>query len=62
MGAKLAAPDRPVFAAAGDGSAIFANPVACYQIAEAQNLSIVVIVMAFFLVSGEPNGPPSAIR
>ena len=50
MGAKLAAPDGPVIEAAGDGSTMFANPVAYHQIAEAQNLSIVVIVMTFFLV------------
>lgn len=45
LGFKMADPDRPVVAAMGDGSYIFANPVACHQIAEALGLSIVVIVM-----------------
>lgn len=29
----------------GDGSYIFANPVACHQVAEARGLSVVVIVL-----------------
>ena len=29
----------------GDGSYIFANPVACHQIAEAHNLPVLIIVM-----------------
>ena len=45
LGFKLAEPERPVIAAMGDGSYIFANPTACHQIAEAHGLSIVVIVM-----------------
>jgi acetolactate synthase I/II/III large subunit len=45
LGFKLAEPERPVIAAMGDGSYIFANPVACHQIAEALGLSVVVIVM-----------------
>jgi acetolactate synthase-1/2/3 large subunit len=45
MGYKLARPQTPVIAALGDGSYIFANPVACHQIAEARGLSIVLIVL-----------------
>lgn len=45
LGFKLADPDRPVIATMGDGSYIFANPVACHQIAEARGLSIIVIVL-----------------
>lgn len=45
LGFKMADPDRPVIATMGDGSYIFANPVACHQIAEARGLSIVVIVL-----------------
>ena len=45
LGYKMAASERPVIAAMGDGSYIFANPVACHQIAEANGLSIVLIVM-----------------
>jgi acetolactate synthase-1/2/3 large subunit len=33
LGVKLAAPEREVIVAVGDGSYIFANPVACHQIA-----------------------------
>ena len=45
MGYKLANPDKTVIATLGDGSYIFANPVACHQIAAAMGLSIVVIVL-----------------
>ena len=45
MGFKLADPSRRVVATMGDGSYIFANPVACHQIAEALGLSILVIVL-----------------
>jgi acetolactate synthase-1/2/3 large subunit len=45
LGFKLAEPGRPVVAAIGDGSYIFANPVACHQIAEAHDLSVIVLVM-----------------
>ncbi|MFT8244863.1 thiamine pyrophosphate-requiring protein [Roseomonas sp. BN140053] len=44
LGAKLAAPNREVIAALGDGCLIFANPVACHQIAAAENLAILVVV------------------
>jgi len=45
LGASLAEPDRLTVACIGDGSYIFANPVACHQIAEAHNLPILIIVM-----------------
>lgn len=45
LGYKLANPDRPVVATMGDGSYIFANPVACHQIAESQGISIVLVVL-----------------
>ena len=44
MGVKLAAPDREVIAALGDGCLIFANPVACHQIAAAEKLAILTVV------------------
>ncbi|WP_425101918.1 thiamine pyrophosphate-requiring protein [Tropicibacter sp. S64] len=45
MGFALARPDRTVVATMGDGSYMFANPVACHQIAEALGLSMVVLVL-----------------
>jgi acetolactate synthase-1/2/3 large subunit len=44
LGAKLAARDRLVVACVGDGSYMFANPVACHQTAAALDLSILTIV------------------
>ena len=44
LGAKLAAPDRLVLACIGDGSHIFANPVACHQIAQAMSLPVLIVV------------------
>ena len=44
LGAKLAKPDRLVIACVGDGSYMFANPVACHQTAAALNLPILTIV------------------
>lgn len=44
MGAKLAAPDREVIACVGDGSYLFANPVACHQVAQAQSLAFLTVV------------------
>ncbi len=44
LGAKLACPDRLVVAAVGDGSYMFANPVACHQLAEAQGLPVLTLV------------------
>lgn len=45
LGFRLAQPDRLTIAALGDGSYMFANPVACHQIAEALGLSILVVVL-----------------
>ncbi|ASM74867.1 MULTISPECIES: thiamine pyrophosphate-requiring protein [Roseobacteraceae] len=45
MGFALAQPDKTVIATMGDGSYMFANPVACHQIAEALGLSLIVIVL-----------------
>lgn len=44
LGAQLADRDRLVIACMGDGSYMFANPVACHQIAEALNLPILTII------------------
>jgi acetolactate synthase I/II/III large subunit len=44
LGAKLAKPDRLVIACVGDGSYIFANPVACHQTAEALHLPALTVV------------------
>lgn len=45
LGMQLAEPDRLVVATLGDGSYMFANPVACHQIAEALDLPLLVLVM-----------------
>lgn len=45
LGAKLARPDRTVVATVGDGSYLFANPVACHQAAEALGLPILTVVL-----------------
>ncbi len=45
MGFALAQPDKTVIATMGDGSYMFANPVACHQIAEALGLSMIVLVL-----------------
>ena len=44
LGAKLAMPDRTVVACVGDGSYLFANPVASHQTAAALDLPILTIV------------------
>ncbi len=44
LGAQLADRDRLVIACMGDGSYMFANPVACHQIAEALDLPILTII------------------
>jgi acetolactate synthase-1/2/3 large subunit len=44
LGAKLAAPDRLVVAAIGDGGFVFANPTACHWAAEAHGLPIVMVI------------------
>ncbi len=45
MGFAMAQPDKTVIATMGDGSYVFANPVACHQIAEALGLSLIVLVL-----------------
>lgn len=44
LGAQLADRDRLVVACIGDGAYIFANPVACHQIAEALELPLLTII------------------
>ncbi len=44
LGYKLARPAAFVVATMGDGSAIFANPVACHQLAMAEDLAVLVVV------------------
>ncbi len=44
MGAKLAAPGCEVIAAIGDGSHIFANPVACHQVAATERVAVLSVV------------------
>jgi acetolactate synthase I/II/III large subunit len=44
LGAQLASRDRQVIAAIGDGSYMFANPVACHQTAAALKLPLLTIV------------------
>ena len=45
MGIKLADPERLVVATMGDGSYMFANPVACHHVAEAHNIAVLVVVL-----------------
>jgi acetolactate synthase-1/2/3 large subunit len=45
MGMQLAQPDRLIIATMGDGSYMFANPVACHQIAEALELPVLLLVL-----------------
>jgi len=45
LGMQLAERDRLVVATMGDGSYMFANPVACHQIAEALELPLLVIIL-----------------
>ena len=44
LGAKLAAPEREVIAALGDGCHVFANPLACHQIAAAEKIAILTVI------------------
>ncbi len=44
LGAALADGDRVCIASVGDGSYIFANPVACHQVAEALGLPLLTVV------------------
>ena len=45
LGMQLAEPGRLVVATMGDGSYMFANPVACHQIAEAMDLPLLVVIL-----------------
>ena len=45
MGYKLACPDRFVITTMGDGSYMFANPLACHQVANVLGLSLLVVVL-----------------
>lgn len=45
MGIQLADRERLVVATMGDGSYMFANPVACHQIAESLGLPVLVIIL-----------------
>jgi acetolactate synthase I/II/III large subunit len=44
LGAKLAAPQRPVVSLLGDGAYMFANPVACHYMAQMQNLPVLTVI------------------
>ena len=44
LGIKLAAPERMVVAALGDGSYIFNNPTACHWVAQSLDLPVLVII------------------
>jgi acetolactate synthase-1/2/3 large subunit len=44
LGAKLAAPERLVVAALGDGSYLFANPIACHMTATAEKLPVLTVL------------------
>lgn len=45
LGAKLAAPERPVVAVVGDGAFIFSNPVAVHHAARLHDLPVLFIVV-----------------
>lgn len=45
MGMKLAKPERLVVATLGDGSYMFANPVACHQIMEAYDIPVLIVIL-----------------
>ena len=45
LGAKLAAPDRPVVAVTGDGAYLFSNPAAVHHAAAAHDLPVLFVVM-----------------
>jgi acetolactate synthase-1/2/3 large subunit len=42
---QLADPERLVIATMGDGSYMFANPVACHQIAEALEIPLLIVIL-----------------
>lgn len=45
MGMKLARPERLVIATMGDGSYMFANPVACHQAAEGHGIPVLSVIL-----------------
>ena len=45
MGARLADPDRLVFATMGDGSYMFSNPTACHLVSESLGLPVITLVL-----------------
>jgi acetolactate synthase-1/2/3 large subunit len=45
LGIKLADPERLVVATMGDGSYMFANPVACHHVAEAHDIPVLTVVL-----------------
>lgn len=45
LGYQLADRDRLVVSIVGDGSYMFANPVACHQVAEAHNLPLLTVIL-----------------
>jgi len=45
LGMKLADPDRLVVATMGDGSYLFANPVAAHHVAEAHGIAVLTVVL-----------------
>lgn len=45
IGMKLARPDKLIVATMGDGSYMFANPVACHQIMQAHAIPVLVVVL-----------------
>ena len=45
LGMQLAEPDRLIITTMGDGTYMFANPVVCHQIAEALDLSVLILVL-----------------
>lgn len=59
MGIKMADPDRLVIATMGDGSYLFANPVACHQVAARQDIPLLVVVLnngSYEAVAGSVRG------
>ena len=45
MGMKLAHPDRLIVSTMGDGAYMFANPVACHQIAEGHEIATLSVIL-----------------
>ena len=45
IGMKLAQPERLLISTMGDGSYMFANPVACHQICESYNIPILSVIL-----------------